>query len=459
MSRPHSVFDFGYDGLDYPLVNSTAANWVYFTPLLPQADIPLPEKLKLPQNQVLMAPPTSLRLASLLVTNSLFDLGLLLRVDELAAAAKTTEFHILLGSMLAMSRMSFVMLPCSKEGAFPGQGYIKKAVRRAVAQTKDLGIHVLDVEVKEVAVFKHPKCARALLQVTANKIHRGVRLKWCFYPLATKYDLVYRRNEWVQLVHRYLQQYTRAGGDKVKVIRRWKASMNMADVVGWGVTKAQLEVLLWDMLRIPSCPDPAVQNWLMTEGGYADRIDPNQQAIKGKHPEASSYVEFLRLQLCLSKLGPWKQVERKEGLLHETIDGKYRFAVSKFFSKNVTKEGKWDDMVPEDTNEYPHCPMCKRCVRHAFPVYKMWRHGNETVPPPECHECYRCQREHYLGSGIPIQRFSGCTDVDGVDSDDTTRREYCDNSQLEPLQRPSMIALCNERKMASERRCRPASEF
>lgn len=35
------------------------------------------------------------------------------------------------------------------------------------------------------------------------------------HPLGPKYDLVYRDQEWVQLVHRYVIQYTRASGDKV----------------------------------------------------------------------------------------------------------------------------------------------------------------------------------------------------------------------------------------------------
>ncbi len=41
-----------------------------------------------------------------------------------------------------------------------------------------------------------------------------------FGHVGPKYDLVYRRAEWVQLVHRYLMQWTLAGGDKVKTIRK-----------------------------------------------------------------------------------------------------------------------------------------------------------------------------------------------------------------------------------------------
>mmetsp|Transcript_23747 Transcript_23747/g.42784 ORF Transcript_23747/g.42784 Transcript_23747/m.42784 type:complete len:607 (-) Transcript_23747:745-2565(-) len=463
ISRPHSMFDFGYDGLPHPLVNNTGPKWVHFTPLLQQKDLPLPDRIPLPRNQILMAPPTRLRLASLLVTNSLFDLGLILRLDALAGAAGTAGLHVLLGSMLAMARMTFVMLPCGTEGAFQAEGFIQRAVRRALAETKDLGIHILDVDIEQVAVFKHPKCARALMKVTAHKIHRGVRLKWCFYPLGTKYDLVYRENDWVQLVHRYLLQFTRAGGDKVKTIRKWAPSMNMADVVGWGVTQAQRETMFWDMLRSPACPDPAVQNWLMAGGGYVERIDPNQQAIKGKHPEGAAYVEFLRLQMCLSRLGIWKQVETAEALMHQTVDGEYRFATSKFFRKNHAKSNRWDDITVYDMGEYSTCPMCRVCVNHTWPVAKMvWHKGGLSDPTPtECEHCYECQYQHLLGTGIPTSGFTGCTDVEGVGNDTADRNEYCDQSQVGRMLTPSAARLCQEprgskgpKDAESTKRCR-----
>ena len=40
------------------------------------------------------------------------------------------------------------------------------------------------------------------LEVTVLKSMRGVRLKWCYYPMGTKYDLIYRQNEPVTLVLR-----------------------------------------------------------------------------------------------------------------------------------------------------------------------------------------------------------------------------------------------------------------
>jgi len=45
--------------------------------------------------------------------------------------------------------------------------------------------------------------------------------------LPSKYDLIYRRGDMIQLVHRYILQWTRFGGDKVKTIRKWHPSINM----------------------------------------------------------------------------------------------------------------------------------------------------------------------------------------------------------------------------------------
>ena len=102
--------------------------------------------------------------------------------------------------------------------------------------------HCWQVEV--AATFKYKSCVKELLKIYPMKIHRGVRLKWCYYPLGTKYDLIYRRGDMVQLVHRYILQWTRFGGDKVKTIRKWHPSINMvwlaqgAGVGGWCVARA-----------------------------------------------------------------------------------------------------------------------------------------------------------------------------------------------------------------------------
>eukprot|EP00667_Euglena_gracilis_P005719 EG_transcript_5760 len=451
-TQPRSVFDFGFDGLPHPLAAAVPDSWVFFTAWLPPSGPPPPPRLPLPQKQVLLAPPTAIRLAALVVSNSLFDVSLLLRLEELQYTIQAVDLPLLLGSLLGMARTAFVLLPCSAQGDVLPDSFIRNATRRAVEVTTDLGVHVLDVRVAEVVVLRHLTCTRALLQVTVQKVHRAVRLKWCFYPAGTKYDLVYRVDEWPQLVHRYLMQWTRAGGDKVKTIRKWRPSMNLADVLGWGVTAAHREAILWDMLRHPSCPDPAVQNWLMTEGGEVERIDANQQAIKGKHPEGSSYVEFLRLQTCLSRRGPWKQVDRKEGLLHESADGEHRFVVSKFFRKNNRTPGKWDDFAPVDEDPYAACPPCGACVRHAFPVFKMWRHGNETRPPAACHACYACQRARLLGAGYPTTGFEVCTDVEGVGAEGPDRPEFCDAAVGQPLPRPSLRLLCRQLR-DKDRRC------
>ena len=297
-----SVFDPAYDGVEHPLVTATSDSWLHLTALLPAAGIELPPKRVVPYQQVVLAPPTAHRLSSLLVTNSFFDVFLALRLDELSQLEGVPDFLSLLGRLVAMSKRTFVILPCAPHYnrlfRRDAKDVIKAGVAKAMAQAKEMGVLHLDIVVRPLVALSWGGCSRRLLQVQPTKLHRGVRLKWCYYPLGPKYDLVYRDQEWVQLVHRYVIQYTRASGDKVKSIRRWKASMNLADVLGWGLSAPRRAVVLWDMLRHGSCPDPAVQNWLLTSGGLVVRIDANQQMIPNAHPEGRNYIQFLQLLTC-----------------------------------------------------------------------------------------------------------------------------------------------------------------
>ena len=116
---------------------------------------------------------------------------------------------------------------------------------------------------------------------------------------------------------------------KVKNIRKWNPSINMADVIGWGLTRETREVMYWDMVRQPSCPDPAIQNWLLVGGGRVVRIDANQQP-QFVFPEGPHYLEFLRLSVCVGQGVKWKQVFAEDGtLVHVTKDGRLRFTGGK----------------------------------------------------------------------------------------------------------------------------------
>eukprot|EP01012_Entosiphon_sulcatum_P052717 TRINITY_DN7245_c0_g1_i1.p1 TRINITY_DN7245_c0_g1~~TRINITY_DN7245_c0_g1_i1.p1 ORF type:complete len:420 (+),score=48.37 TRINITY_DN7245_c0_g1_i1:413-1672(+) len=397
----------------------------------------VPSRLKVPLHQVVLAPVSRFRTTGLFATNSLFDFVVALRPDQLLAAVAPIDASVLYGHLLSMGRTSFFLTQC--DWGDPVQ-FLKNAADVVMKRAVSLGVFFIDFTTDILAEFSVPgnACVRKLVRASATKIHRGVRLKWCYYPYGVKYDLIYRRGEWVQLVHRNVQQWTRASYDKVKTIRKWKPSINMADINGWGLTLEQREVYLWDMLWQGSCPDAAIQNWLLTEGGRVLRIDENQQMVKGKHPQGRFYVEFLRLMMCVGDYqGGWKQRDAKEGLLFESPDGERRFVVSKMFTRNHSSD-RWNDATyPEEA--FPECPMCRACLRHDYRVMKMFRHNNISRPPPACHECYECQRSNKLGSGVPTTGARGCTDVEAVGDDYAAREDYCDTSQVFPLPRPSTV--------------------
>jgi hypothetical protein len=454
-TRPQIVFDYGYNGMAYNITSFTNPKWVFLTALLPEQGLRLPPKRVLAQNQMLLARPTVHRLRSLFTTNSLFDVQFALRMDELAEAAGSVPLAELVSGIIGMARRTYIILP--RNSTIPGlmdTDVLKAAIRKRLSNVMDMGLHQLDVQVSVAAIFRYKETTKQLLRVEPLKIHRGVRLKWCYYPLGTKYDLIYRRGDMIQLVHRYILQWTRFGGDKVKTIRKWHPSINMGDILGWGLGRQQRELLLWDMLTQPSCPDPAIQNWLLTRGGRVVRIDSNQQAWKNKHPTGRHYVEFLRLFLCIGRGVGWRQqFDRKLGatcvscpggsLIHVTADGRY-----KFFQIMLHERKDNNQYVPTElgdavaNNEHPECPACNRCVMHAWRILKLVWHNNRSLPPSACHECYECQRARLLGGGISldVDALHGCTDVEGVSDDGADRPEYCYDVQSRPIPRPSASA-------------------
>mmetsp|Transcript_99530 Transcript_99530/g.171322 ORF Transcript_99530/g.171322 Transcript_99530/m.171322 type:complete len:607 (-) Transcript_99530:247-2067(-) len=451
-TRPQILFDYAYNGMQYDLPTLTDKQWVYLTSLLPEDSLPLPERRVLADNQLLLGSPSEYRVQSLFTTNSLFDVQFALRMGDIIAATQPLEVHRLLAGMLGMGRVTYLILSCdSHESGMTDSEFVKKAVQQRLSNVGEMGLHQLDVKVEVASVFRFGGCTKELLRVSPQKIHRGVRLKWCYYPLGTKYDLIYRRGDMVQLVHRYILQWTRFGGDKVKTIRKWHPSINMGDILGWGLPRQQREVLLWDMLTQPSCPDPAIQNWLLSNRGRVVRIDPNQQSWKNKHPVARQYVEFLRLFLCVSRGEGWRQ--RFDGavtsacmscsggnLIHVSKDREYKFFETALHKK--TKDGSYHPVPLGDAvanNEYPECPACNQCVMHTWRSLKLFWHNNKSLPPPACTECYDCQRQKELGKGVSLQvgDIHGCTDVEGVEDDSVERTEFCYDNQMKPVPRPS----------------------
>eukprot|EP00906_Rhabdomonas_costata_P000697 RCo000913 len=455
ITLPKILLDYTYTGMEFVLPRLTGPDWVYLTALLPQVGLPLPRTRPVMPNQLVLAPPTYHRVMSLFVTNTLFDLQLVLRLEEYLQAVAPLPFEDALAKMLGMSRVTYLMLPCGNSSGSPGKSEgerIKEAVRAVLRTPRDMGLHQLDVQVESVAAFQYEGCVRELLKVVAIKIHRGVRLKWCYYPLGTKYDLIYRKDDMVQLVHRYVMQWTRFGGDKVKTIRKWYPSINMGDLLGWGLDLAQREVLFWDMLTQASCPDPAIQNWLLSRGGRVVRIDPNQQSWKNKFPVGRNYIEFLKLFLCVEK-GTWKQKFDSSvptscmscqggNLIHASEDGKWKFYNTQLWAR--TDKGTYASYPLGDAvqaNEYPKCPACNVCVMHPFRSLKMIWHNERSLPPAACTECYRCQRKLRLeGPGVTLNasEYHGCTDVEGVPADTPPPNpDYCYDTQKKPIPRPS----------------------
>eukprot|EP01012_Entosiphon_sulcatum_P018593 TRINITY_DN23342_c0_g1_i1.p1 TRINITY_DN23342_c0_g1~~TRINITY_DN23342_c0_g1_i1.p1 ORF type:complete len:690 (-),score=104.18 TRINITY_DN23342_c0_g1_i1:40-2109(-) len=450
---PQTLFDYGYDGGEYPLPGLTSRDWLYLTSYLEDPSLVLPERRVLDANQVLMSLPSAFRITTLVTTNSLFDKQLILRGDDLVQAAEPLGMLDAYAKAISMARVSFVILPCEKGNLSrtPDHLVLRQAGELAESLGKEMGIHTLSLTVETLATFRYKGCVKELLKVEPVKIHRGVRLKWCYYPLGTKYDLIYRKGEMVQLVHRYVQQWTRFGGDKVKTVRNWHPSINMGDVLGWGLTRPQREVMFWDMLTQPSCPDPAIQNWLLSKGARVIRIDPNQQSWKNKHPVARSYVEFLRIALCVSPYGTgWKQVFDTTvqktcmscgggQLIQSEEGGKYKFMMAQLHHRGG---GDFPVMPLADavaSNEFPECPQCNACVMHTFRSLKLFWHNNKSLPPPACHQCYECQRRIKLDPGVPLgnSALESCSDVEGVQDNSAVNPQFCDDNQRRPLPRPS----------------------
>ena len=90
-----------------------ADDWLMLTSLLPDDSLQLPARRVLPDKQLLLAEPSLHRLRALFVTNSLFDVQLALRVDDMLSFAAVPDLSLLLGNILAMGRVTYVMLPCT----------------------------------------------------------------------------------------------------------------------------------------------------------------------------------------------------------------------------------------------------------------------------------------------------------------------------------------------------------
>ena len=114
-------------------------------------------------------------------------------------------------------------------------------------------------------------------------------------------------------------------------------NINFAELLGWGLGRAVRELHFYDMLTTPNYPDSFQQNWLLTRGARALRIDVGH----GRRVELTQhrYIQHLREMLCL----------------------------------------------PDAPGAYPDCDAhCRPCI--AF------RWSPMAHPPGDCTLCYACVR-------------------------------------------------------------------
>eukprot|EP01012_Entosiphon_sulcatum_P012012 TRINITY_DN17476_c0_g1_i2.p1 TRINITY_DN17476_c0_g1~~TRINITY_DN17476_c0_g1_i2.p1 ORF type:complete len:359 (+),score=32.46 TRINITY_DN17476_c0_g1_i2:630-1706(+) len=352
-----------------------------------------------------------------------------------------------------MAKVTYLVLPCSlmhhtdRSKDVPEIYAVQESVKIALAKRHPLGVQELEVEVEPIvglsfgtnATSGPMGCGRHLLRVRVIHSRRVVRLKWCYYPMGAKYDLVYRGpREPIQLVLRAVV----TSGEKVKTIRAWKPSINLADLIGWGVPREYREQLFYAMLAQPSCPDPAVHNWLVVGGGRVERIDANQQS-SFSFPQGRDYLEFLRLSVCVGDGQRWKQVWEHNKLIHVTKDGNFKFADTRLLRLVGSDQYRPVEYTDHRAGEcFDTVGGCQECLQHPFRVLKMVFHNNATRPPESCRRCHQCQAERLLGRpGTPQTKvYVGCTDVEGVGENSVDRPAFCYDSQERPIPRPSTPA-------------------
>ena len=326
------VVDYGLQGLKAPRLPWLRPTWTFVSAYLPDPE-PTPPVMRpppldnpLPPNLILWNRVTKFRVLSLAVTTNFFTTQLLLRTEEVMAAANLSLEEVL-GALVPMARRTLLVLPC---GGAMGEEEEAAMLQEALqaAQGNKVGLRSLTYEAEALREFVAGDCRRHLWSVQVVAMVKGVKHKWCdfTFPWRHKFDFILQNGA----IGLNVTEGPNKG--KVRWPKAWAPSMNSDTLISWGVHPWQKELLLWDIFNYASLSDPGITNWIIGAAGRVLRIDwfnPFMPPQKGE-----GYPISMCNQMCL-------------------------------------RRPVW----------HPECACCRDCFD--------WR-WDGTAPPKACHSCYVC---------------------------------------------------------------------
>eukprot|EP00667_Euglena_gracilis_P010478 EG_transcript_10671 len=321
----------------------------------------------IPPNVLLWSAPTEHKVRAFSTSMNLLDVQLVLEMDVLQAALPAWPLAAVLAHLLPMARVTFFILPCDK-----APGDVAAAVEGLLQARKwRVGPRELAARFTALRRLPGPPCA-ALWRVDVEHMVRGVRHFWCFHNSVYKhkFDLTVAGGRDITL--RYIR-----GGKRKNLTGIWRSNLNMAEVLGWGLSRPYRQLLFWDALQVPQFSDSVIQNWVLCCGAHMRRIDIN--ANRRMHGR-SEYLGDLRQMLCLNDA--------------------------------------------DARTDFPQCPPCAVCFAFSF-------HGKRK-PPAACAECYGCARQAVAALPLPQLLREEVVDCDTSYVNFTTRSLY------RPMYRPSV---------------------
>eukprot|EP01012_Entosiphon_sulcatum_P014377 TRINITY_DN19410_c0_g1_i1.p1 TRINITY_DN19410_c0_g1~~TRINITY_DN19410_c0_g1_i1.p1 ORF type:complete len:574 (-),score=84.93 TRINITY_DN19410_c0_g1_i1:4-1725(-) len=430
---PQLLFDYAYDAMDYPFAAAPFRNWLLLSAFLPQDSIALPFKKGSGRNHILLGTPIIHRLESLFATSLWFDVQLALRLDEVATYATPILLQNLIAKILAMGRVTFLVMPCSGNPEMTDVDLIYQAAN-SVRAKGPLGIHHLEVEVESVAVFKYQTCVKELLRITTRRVERSGRAKWCYYPSEhfARFNISGRRG---------IKVTDLATG---KQVTTWHPSrlpyIDLANLFGWSVVRDTRERILADVLRQPPCPHIQLHNLvLLGSGRYDCRPTPlnlRHSSESFVNPTGLHYVAFMQMSTCTGDGLKWKEVYDDRRLVHLTVTRDMRYADGYFWRRDggsgwrhANTLGVQSSLFVDGRNT-PICTVCTEC---------MMQFRSPEQSPAVCGNCSDCLDIAKNGMYL-AKSFVGCNDVEAVNENGSPRPELCWDTQLGPIARPSAPA-------------------
>eukprot|EP00668_Euglena_longa_P035093 GGOE01045075.1.p1 GENE.GGOE01045075.1~~GGOE01045075.1.p1 ORF type:complete len:488 (-),score=119.63 GGOE01045075.1:83-1546(-) len=316
-------------------------------------------------NVLVWSPPTEHKLRAFATSMNLLDVQVVLEMALLQAALSAWLLDALLAHLLPMARVTFIVLPCDES-----LGNVSEAVQQYLrTQRWQLGPRELSLRVTALHRLPGPPCA-TLWQIELQRMVRGVRHFWCFHNSVYKHKFDLTVTEGRDINLRYIR-----GGKRKNLTSIWRSNLNMAEVLGWGLSRPYRKLLFWDALRVPQFSDSVIQNWVLCCGAHMRRIDTN--ANRRMHGR-SEYLGDLRQMLCLNDA--------------------------------------------EARTDFPQCPSCTSCLAFSF-------HGKRK-PPLTCDDCYTCARRAVSSLLLPELLQEEVMDCDTSYFNRTTRLPY------RPMYRP-----------------------